>query len=519
MTTMDAPHFRGICWGILAAMFATLRLRHLALLIALLVPAATLAQEPKTAPAERQQNAGVLRLLPEDVVTDHSIKLRDGRKLDYAATAGTLDLFGQDGQRTAAIFYTAYARKGGNAAQRPITFVFNGGPGAASAYLHLGVAGPRIASFGPNGHDGASAKVVDNPDTWLDFTDLVFIDPVGTGWSRAVKPDDAKNFYNVRTDALTLAKVIALYSAKNARTSSPKYLLGESYGGFRAVKVARSLQHDQGIVPAGIIALSPLLEGSLQFGATRFALGAALQLPSLAAAELERRGQFTPDALDAAEHFAMTDYLTALAGPPPQGQAADAFYRRVADLTGLPLDVVARTRGFVRDAYVKHLRDKDVVSPYDVGFAVPDPYPESGSAHNDDPVLDGFTRALGGLTSGYIRNELGFKTEMTYELLASDISRKWDWQGESMGRASATSDIRELLALNPSFRLMVAHGTSDLVTPYAVSRYVVNHLPPIGGADRVQLKLYRGGHMFYFTPASRLAFTNDAKAFYAPAAE
>jgi carboxypeptidase C (cathepsin A) len=494
-----------------------MRLHHLALLMTLLVPAATFAQEQKTASAERQPNAGVLRLLPEDSVTDHSIKLRDGKKLDYAATAGTLDLFGQDGQRMAAIFYTAYVRKESNV-RRPVTFVFNGGPGAASAYLHLGLAGPRVASFGADGRDGANAKVVDNPDTWLAFTDLVFIDPIGTGWSRTVKADDAKNFYNVKSDAQVLAKVIALYTAKNGRTSSPKYILGESYGGFRAVKVARALQHDQGIVPAGIIAVSPLLEGSLQFGASRFALGAALQLPSLAAAELERRNEFTPETLDEAERFAMTDYLTTLAGAPPQGEAAAAFYGHVAKITGLPAEIVTKTRGFIREAYAKHLRENQVVSSYNVGFAVPDPFPESLSAHNDDPVLDGFSRALGGLTSGYIRNELGFKTEMTYELLASDISRKWDWQGESLSRASVTGDMRELLALNASFRLMVVHGTSDLVTPYAVSRYVVNHLPPLG-AEKVQLKLYRGGHMFYFTQDSRLAFTNDARVFYAAAAE
>jgi carboxypeptidase C (cathepsin A) len=493
-----------------------MRLHFLALVIALLIPAATFAQEQKSTPA-RQQDAGVLRLLPDDSVTDHSIKTRDGKKLDYAATAGTLDLFGQDGQRMAAIFYTAYVRKGGDAGKQPLTFVFNGGPGAASAYLHLGLAGPRVADFGPDGRDGANARLVDNPDTWLAFTDLVFIDPIGTGWSRTVKADDAKNFYNVRTDAQVLAKTIALYTAKNARTSSPKYILGESYGGFRAVKVARALQNDQGIVAAGIIAVSPLLEGSLQFGASRFALGAALQLPSLAAAELERRNEFSAQALAEAEHFAMTDYLSTLAGAPPQGEAATAFYGRVAKITGLPLDVVTRTRGFVREAYAKHLREQRVVSAYDVGFAVPDPFPESASANNDDPVLDGFSRALGGLAAGYARNELGFKTDMTYELLASDIARKWDWHGESMSRASVTSDIRELLALNSSFRFVVAHGTSDLVTPYAVSRYVVNHLPPIGGPERVQLKLYRGGHMFYFTPESRLAFTTDAKAFYAAA--
>jgi carboxypeptidase C (cathepsin A) len=488
-----------------------MRLHHLALILALIVPAATFAQDHK--PATRQ-TAGVLRLLPEDSVTDHSIKLRDGGKLDYAATAGTLDLFGQDGQPLGAIFYTAYVRKGGDAAKRPLTFAFNGGPGAASAYLHLGLAGPRVADFGPDGRDGAHARLIDNPDTWLAFTDLVFIDPIGTGWSRTVKPDDAKNFYGVRGDAQVLAKAIALYTAKNGRTSSAKYLLGESYGGFRAVKVARAMQNDQGIVAAGIIAVSPLLEGSLQFGASRFALGAALQLPSLAAAELERQNRFSAESLENAERFAMTDYLTTLAGPPPQGEAAAAFYGRVAQITGLPVDIVTRNRGFVREAYAKHLRENRVVSPYNVGFAVPDPFPESGNARNDDPVLDGFSRALGGLTVGYERNELGFKTEMTYELLASDISRKWDWHGEGMSRASATGDIRELLALNSGFRLVVAHGTSDLVTPYAVSRYVVNHLPPLGGPERVQLKLYRGGHMFYFTPESRRAFTGDMAAFY-----
>jgi carboxypeptidase C (cathepsin A) len=495
-----------------------MRFRRLAFAIALLVaPVATaIAQDHK--PATRQ-DAGVLRLLPEDSVTDHGIKLHDGRKLDYAATAGTLDLFGQDGQRIAAIFYTAYVRKGADTARRPLTFVFNGGPGAASAYLHLGLAGPRIADFGPDGRDGANAKLVDNPDTWLAFTDLVFIDPIGTGWSRTVKPDDAKNFFGVRRDAEVLAKAIALYTAQNGRTSSPKYILGESYGGFRAVKVARALQSDQGIVAAGIIAVSPLLEGSLQFGASRFALGAALQLPSLAAAELERRKAFSTEALAEAERFAMTDYLTALAGAPPQGQAAADFYRRVAEISGLPLDVVTRNRGFVRDAYVKNLRENRVVSPYNIGFAVPDPFPESGSAHNDDPVLDGFSRALGGLAAGYERNELGFKTDMTYELLATDIARKWDWHGESVSRASATSDIRELLALNSGFRLVIAHGTSDLITPYAVSRYLVNHLPPLGGPERVALKLYRGGHMFYFTPESRRAFTGDMAAFYSGKAE
>jgi carboxypeptidase C (cathepsin A) len=507
-----------------------MRARLFALLLALPVAALSAQAQDRPhkeqPPAEQNQPApasSVLRLLPADSVTEHSMTARGGTKLAYTATAGTLDLFGQDGQRIAAIFYTSYTLKGGDSAKRPLTFVFNGGPGAASAFLHLGLAGPRIASFGPDGRDGANAQLIDNPDTWLAFTDLVFVDPIGTGWSRTAKPDDAKSFYNVRSDAQVLAKTIALYVARNGRLPSPKYILGESYGGFRAVEIVRSLQHDQGIVAAGIVALSPLLEGSLEFGADRFALGAALQLPSLAAAELERRKAYTPEALAAAERFAMTDYLTTLAGVPPDGAAATAFYARVADVTGLPVDVVTRRRGFVRDAYIKHLREKagEVVSPYDAAFAVPDPYPESDNAHNDDPVLDGFVRALGGLFVSYARSELGFKCDMTYELLASDISRSWDWKaaGGNQSRASVTDDMREFLALNPNFRMVIAHGTSDLVTPYAVSRYVVYHLPPAGAPGRVQLKLYRGGHMFYFTPDSRQAFTADVKTFYSAATE
>src|SRR6185437_7464094 len=158
------------------------------------------------------------------------------------------------------------------------------------------------------------------------------------------------------------------------------------------------------------------------------ALGAALQLPSLAAAELERQHAFTPAALAAAERFAMTDYLTTLAGPEPEGEAAQAFYSKVAQMTGLPVDVVSKARGFIHGAYVKRLREssREIVSPYDITFAAPDPFPESASESGDDPILSGVTRAYGGAFASYARNELGFKTEMTYQLLANDVTRHWD---------------------------------------------------------------------------------------------
>jgi len=177
---------------------------------------------------------------------------------------------------------------------------------------------------------------------------------------------------------------------------------------------------------------------------------------------------------------------------------------------------VARSRGFIRDAYVKHLRAAEgkIVSRYDATFAVPDPFPEQPTARGPDPLLDGLTRGYGGAFATHARDELGFKTEMTYILLASDISGKWDWEGGGRGAASASDDLRELLALIPSFRLLIAHGYSDMVTPYAASRYVLDHLPPIGDPSRTQLRLYRGGHMFYIDAQSRQGFSADAATFY-----
>jgi carboxypeptidase C (cathepsin A) len=422
----------------------------------------------------REAGKGVLRLLPADAVTEHSIDTPRGR-LAYTATAGTLAFYDQSGEQSASVFYTAYVAKDAPP-NRPLTFVFNGGPGAASAFLHLGLVGPRILDFGPDGHDPTRASV--------------------------------------QSDAGAMAKAIALYVAKNNRAGSPKYLFGESYGGFRAAKTARALQSEQGILISGIVMLSPLLEGWLTFGDDQSALNAALQLPSLAAAELERKNAFSPDALAAAEKFAMTDYLTTLAGAPPKGEAAKTFYERVAKMAGLPVDAVTQARGFAANAYVKTLRAPEgkIVSRYDATFAVDDPYPERRSSRSPDPILDVVTRAYGGAMASYARNELGFKTEMTYTLLASDVH--WDWQSGGRLQASAEDDLRTLLAYDPSFRLLVAHGYSDMITPYAMTRYVLDHMPPFDPPGRAQLKLYRGGHMIYLDPQSRKAFTADASAFY-----
>jgi carboxypeptidase C (cathepsin A) len=498
--------------------------RHMVLAIVLALLAPALAEERPASPSsdtqreQQQRGAGVLRLLPGDAVSEHTIELGSG-KLTYTATAGTFPLIDTSGERKAEVFYTAYVAGGADSASRPVTFVFNGGPGAASAFLHLGLVGPKLVDFGAQGRDGAAARLRDNPESWLSFTDLVLIDPVGTGWSRAQKPDDANAFYNIRRDAESIAKIIALYVAKNARTASPKYLLGESYGGFRAVKVAKTLQREQGMVVSGILMVSPLLDAEFLFGSSRYALGAALQLPSLIATELERRHTFSAAALAEGERFAMTEYLTTLAGPPPTGEKANAFYARLAQLSGLPVETVLKTRGFIRDVYLKSLRGSQdqVVSRYDASFATPDPYPEAYGPEGPDPILDGFVRALGGTFAGYARNELGFKTDITYALLASEVSHKWTWhEGGRWSPPSVQDDIRDLLAVDPSLRILIAHGYSDMVIPYAVSRYVIDHLPQIGAPGRVELKLYRAGHMFYLDDGPRRAFTAEAREFFKP---
>jgi carboxypeptidase C (cathepsin A) len=481
-------------------------------------PSRDSAPQPRRASENRDasRQPGVLSLLPADSTTSHTLTIGN-RALDYTATAGTIGLRDLSGEQTAAVFYTAYVAKGGTPA-RPVTFVFNGGPGAASAFLHLGLVGPRILDFGPSGRDGANARLIDNPQSWLEFTDLVLIDPVGTGWSRAAKQDDAGKFYGVTPDAQAIAKVIALYLANTGRIAAPKYLFGESYGGLRALKVAESLNHDQGIIVSGIVMLSPYLEGRLNFDATRFALGAALQLPSLAAAEMERTNSFDRSKIQDAERFAMTDYLTTLAGPEPEGRDAERFYARIAELTGMPIEDVRRTRGYIRDLYIKRAGGKlaTVVSAYDGAVVASDPYPESNRSSGNDPVLDGFVRGYGGAFVDYARSELGFKTEMTYSLLTDGISEKWDWKGAG-GRfreVSMSGDIRELLSINPQLRILIAQGYSDLVTPYMVSRYVVDHIPQSIRQNRLSLNVYQGGHMLYTSHATRVAFTEDAKRFF-----
>lgn len=322
-------------------------------------------------PERPAPTGGVLSLLPAPQTTSHSITIA-GRKLDYQAKAGTLSLLSGKGEVTAEIFYVAYTLPPAAGAEkaRPITFVFNGGPGAASAYLHLGALGPRVIATGADGQFlPPPQKLIDNPDSWLDMTDLVFVDPVGTGYSREAPGQDTKDFWGVSQDASSIGAFIRLYLAQNGRTGSPLFLAGESYGGFRAALLARTLQEDVGLSPNGIVLISPALEFTLVLPDEFQPLHWALELPSLAAVRLRSEGvsgEALREKLAEIEHYALGDYLTALTSGLEQGGRLAS--QRVAEITGLPLELVQRN--FARIPTGLFAREFQraggkVLSPYD----------------------------------------------------------------------------------------------------------------------------------------------------------
>ena len=491
-----------------------------AALAILTLVAAGRADEAKHPPPAKPagQPSPAAAALPADSVTHHKIKLA-GTELSYTATAGTLPLRDDKGEKEADIFYVAFMRDGdSDRTRRPITYAFNGGPGAAAAYLDIGALGPRALDFAGNGRpEPRSIEVADNPDSWLPFTDLVFIDPAGTGYSRAASEDASKRLWSVGPDLDALAQIIRLHLARSDRMASPVYLVGESYGGFRAARLALELSQREGIAPAGAFLVSPALEFRLMSGDRFDVLPWALRLPSYAAAELEAQQKLTPAALADAEHFALGDYLTGLAAG--TGDRPQDFYARIAGLIGLREATVARWGGRVPPgAYVKARRraEGEILSRYDVTVAAPDPEPASPYAE-EDPVLEGtiapFTRAF----TAYVRNELGYRSDLSYELLNGEVSRHWQWRDGKDGDRrdlGAGDALARALSLEPKLKLLIAHGLTDITTPYMMSRYVVQHLPANVVAERVALKLYAGGHMMYLRQDSRHRLHDDAAAFY-----
>lgn len=496
-----------------------IKMKTVALALLLAFGLAPAHAETTTRPAP---TGGILSLLPLPQTSDHSITVA-GRTLDYRATAGTLSLLSGKGDVTAEVFHVAYTlRPNTNGAPpRPITFVFNGGPGAASAYLHLGALGPRVVATAADGNFlPPPQRLIDNPDSWLEMTDLVFVDPVGTGYSREAPGQETSAFWGVSQDAASMGAFVRLYLAETGRIGSPLYLAGESYGGFRAALLSRTLQQDIGITPRGIVLISPALEFSFVRPDEFQPLHFALELPSLAAVRLRGEGvsgMVLRERLAEVERYALGDYLTAMASGLEEGGRQAS--QRVAELTGLPLDLVQRNFARIPTAvFAKEFaRAKgQVLSPYDGTIQTADIAPQSAWIAGPDPVLD---RSLPVLTSAFVayaRDELNFRTELSYRLLNRDVSRDWDYgtSPSRQGYAGVMTDLQQARALNPGLGVLIVHGFADLVTPYMTSRYLVGQLPSLAGAEPIRLDVLEGGHMMYFRPASRSALKASASELY-----
>jgi len=477
----------------------------------------------KTTPETKSTAEANPEPAPPSAVTQHTIKLGN-EILSYTAEIGALSLRDAQGAVTANIYYVAYTRNPKDA-KRPISFVFNGGPGAASAYLNLGALGPRIVDTTANGELlGPPPRLIDNDQTWLDLTDLVFIDPVGTGFSRATKDED--KFFGVKQDTEALSEFVRLFLVKSGRMVSPVYFVGESYGGFRAANLTHSLQKSGILSPSGMILISPALEFALLNTDDYDPLAWALPLPSLAAVNFEQQGITGRDALASAlkdvERYALSDYLVALASGNEEG-GKDAS-KTIAKLTGLPLNIVAQQNARITPHLFMKEFDRangQVLSRYDGSVSGPDPNPASAWPNGPDPVLDATAPLWTAAFVSYAEGELNLKNDTSYKLLNREVRNKWDFGTSStrQGYAGVMDDIQEARAANPNLAIMIASGYTDLITPYFVPSYLVSQLPELEGARPIMVENYAGGHMLYTRPDSRRDLRKDVEAVYRPSAK
>ncbi len=453
-------------------------------------------------------------IFPPGVTTHHTVQTT-GRTLHFAATADTIRLTDASGRPLAELATIAYQEEGTDPAKRPVTFVFNGGPGMASGWLQVGAVGPwRIALGGGGGFPSASPVLLTNADSWLDCTDLVFIDPPGTGYSWA-SGDAERRFWSVTGDVNALAEAIRRWLDRNDRNVSPKYILGESYGGFRAPRLARVLQSEFGVGVSGMVMISPLLDLHMEsesYDPFRW----VDRLPSEVAAARALHGPVTRASVADAERYAATDYITDLLRGEDDGAAIARVSERVAALTGLDPALVRHLHGRLDpDVFVRELdRGRHrVASQYDATITRGDPDPHRTLSFYPDPVLDGLKAPITSAMMAIYTNKLHWRPDAMYRLSDAAAFAQWDW-GRGMGRAESISAMQSALSLDPALSILIAHGLFDLRTPYFASVRILRALPEVAPPGRARLVVYPGGHMFYLQDASRRALHDDAKAMF-----
>jgi len=467
--------------------------------------------------------------------------------IDYTATAKWVVLRKKE-KPSAEIFSVSYVAEPADAG-RPVMFVFNGGPGASSAFLHLGVVGPQRVAFPPDGTlPEMPPRLVPNESSWLAFADVVFVDPVGTGFSRVVDDDrkeaakdetkknedatDPKEYFGLKRDLESLCEFMSRWLSAQGRWGSPVFIAGESYGGYRVGRLVRMLQEETGIGLNGAILISPALEISTLVPSDYDVLGWVDMLPTMAAAAVHHgrsrafpAGAALDDVLPEAEAFATGEYASFLTRGASMVQAErDRILTRLADLVGLPVELVSRAEGRItlRVFSRELLRDqRRVLGLYDATITATDPFPDRDSFGGPDPTFSGITPAYTTAINRQLRSEIGVETDREYVLMSYEVNRDWteDTEHHAFVPASgATDDFRYGMSLNPHMKAYITHGRYDLVTPYYASDRLRNlmRLDP-EMADRVTVRHFGGGHMFYAWEASRRSFTDEIRSFVAGA--
>jgi carboxypeptidase C (cathepsin A) len=479
-----------------------------------------IAQTPAApAPAAQQKPAekavDTLPPLPAEAHVDQTIQL-DGKPLKYTATVGTLPLYGRDGKKSADVVFTSYIVEGRD---RPVTFALNGGPGAASVYLNLGAIGPKRVPFGDQGDSPSDAVLMDNPGTWLDFTDLVFLDPVGTGFSRSyLNADDTKKeFYATDNDIHYLSTVIYDWLVKNERLRSKKYLVGESYGGYRGPRITHYLQAQLGVAMNGLVLVSPYLNPTIDENQDLSPMAWIVNLPSMSAAHLERTHSLTPAAMADVIAYARGEYAQDLLKGRSDAQATARIVKRVTAFTGLDENFVRRAGGRIEiGAFLREVAREGgkIGSVYDSNVTSFDPFPFAPGQRGNDPLLESIIAPTTTAMVDFVTRVVGWKVDARYNALSYDVNGAWDTTSGAL-RRGAVPDLRQAVAADPKLRVMIAHGWNDLSCPFMASVLTVDQMPEMGDASRVQVHEYPGGHMFYSRPDSRTAFKKDVLELFA----
>jgi carboxypeptidase C (cathepsin A) len=464
----------------------------------------------------------VVSLAAEDKITNHVVYLESG-PLAYTATVGTLPVRDQEGSVKGEIGYTCYMKEG--FAERPLTFAFNGGPGSSSVWLHVGTLGPRRILTPEEGQLSTPPyKIIDNLETLLDVTDLVFIDPIGTGISKANSQEDAKIFYDIMGDIHTAGDFIYDFITANKRWNSPKYLIGESYGTLRAAGLAEYLQNDHSMYLNGVILISCAIDFQTLFidNNPDNQLPYLLSLPTYAATA-HHHGRYRPEASmqevakDTLNFIYETYAPLLLRNSSLKKDEKEILYAQIAELTGLSYETVRRHNGKINDNFFiqEFLANEDkILGNYDTRLTT-----EITEQNKYDFSIDPSVSTIGGIVGGafhnYLQKELDFSPSY-YKILALEVNRNWNYFSRTpWGYPNLMDSLRNAMLVNPNLKIFVGSGYYDCVTPFAATDYCFDHLNlPDAYKSNIKMEYYEGGHMYYLSTNARIKFKQDLIDFY-----